>query len=98
MVDMFWKSEVIDKLYDVWSADENVGGLVVDILEKRKKLASCTTCGPPTKRGWYGGSLFVVVGIRYSLVVRYGGRKVKLERLNSWLLVAFEILICVDIY
>ena len=32
LADIFWRTEVIDKLYYVRSADENVGGSVVDIL------------------------------------------------------------------
>ena len=93
VVDMFWKSEVIDKLYDVWSADENVGGLVVDILEKRKKLASCTTCGPPTKRGCYGGCFVFYLGVRYIFcceLSRQGGQ--------SWRACSIWVLVYVDIY
>ena len=41
---------------------------------------------------------YFILGIRYTFVVSYGGRKAELERLNSWLLVAFELVICVDIY
>ena len=39
-----------------------------------------------------------ILRVRYIFVVSYGGRKAELERLNSWLLVAFELVICVDIY
>ena len=31
---------------------------MVDIVGKRKYLATCTVYGPPTKRGWYGGCFF----------------------------------------
>ena len=34
LVDIFWKTEVIGKLYYVRSTDENVGGSVVDALWK----------------------------------------------------------------
>ena len=34
LVDILWKTEVIGKLYYVRSADENVGGSVVDIFWK----------------------------------------------------------------
>ena len=65
VVNIFRKSEVIGKLYYVLSADENVSGSVVDIFRKNaKKLASSTTRGPPTKRGWYGGRLRFILGIR----------------------------------
>ena len=56
-------------------------------------LASRTTYGRPTKRGWYGWC-FLILGLRYIFIVSYGGREVELESL----LVAFELLVCVDIY
>ena len=85
LVDIFCKTEVMSKLYYVRSADENVGGSVVDIFWKNGSnwqtvlrtvrwrtvggsvvgifwktvvIGNCTTYGPPTRRGWYGGCLF----------------------------------------
>ena len=80
----FWKTEVIGKVYCIRSADENVGGSAVDVLGKRKYLASYTLYDPPTKQVWYGGS-FLVLGIRYIFVVSYGGGEAELERLDGCL-------------
>ena len=38
LADIFWRTEVIDKLYYVRSADENVGGPVVDIFWKTEVI------------------------------------------------------------
>ena len=35
---MFWKTEVFSKLYYVRSADENVGGSVVDVFGKTQEI------------------------------------------------------------
>ena len=38
VVDIFWKTEVIGKLYHVRSTDENVGGSVVDVFGKTQEI------------------------------------------------------------
>ena len=71
VVDIFWESEVIGKPHYVRSPLAKTWWLTY--FEKRKKLASRATCGPPTKRGWYIEllcvvcSLFCVLGIRFFL-------------------------------
>ena len=82
VVDIFWESEVIGKPHYVRSPLAKTWWLTY--FEKRKKLASRATCGPPTKRGWYIEllcvvcSLFCVLGIRFFFVI-YGGRGAELR-------------------
>ena len=69
LVDIFWKTEVIGKQYDVRPADENVGGSVVVIYsgyQMHLKAVLRAICR--RKRGWFGGCLICFVsGSRYFL-------------------------------
>ena len=76
-VGIFWITQVLGKMYYVPSADEDVGGSVVDILRKTEAIAICSTYGPPPKRGWYGGC-FVFCFLGFDIFCcelwRQGGR------------------------
>ena len=97
--DIFWKSEAISKLYITYGSltktwvvqwlayfgkTQEIGKLKLRAIRQRNE----------------GGTVgaFLVLGIRSIFVASYGGRKVESERLNRWLLVAFELLMCVDMY
>ena len=78
----------------VRSADENVGGWVVAIFWKTEVIGEL----------YYVRSSDENVDGSVVDIFRKNGRNwqavldAELERLNYWLLVAFEMLICVDIY
>ena len=86
VVDIFWKTEVIGKLYYVRPADENVGGFGGwHIWKNGRNWQAVLRAFRQRNEGGTVGVLFFVFWDSIYFVVSYGGREAELEIISGCL-------------